>query len=173
MSRRLEKVSFLSTLNPAELTGGVSITGGRVNLRRGAALRRSQSRDALTSELWIHLSLTQLVSLCGAERTRYWLATQTDPERPPGRFPDAPEPVGLVPRAPGPRSRTQAGSRQSYWGVVLLEKLPQRVRQLLRPLRPDQSAAVQRPPAHVLQGRERSQEGSPQLQGDLLSAGVD
>lgn len=131
-----EKVSFLSTLNSAELTGGASITSGWVNLLRGTALRRSQSRDTLTSDLWIHLSLTRLVSFCRAEQTRYWLLRQTPSDsdlresdaplgvdnstRTVSDGPDALDPVWFILHTLGPWSRTYAGGRRSYRSIILL-----------------------------------------------------
>lgn len=47
------------------------------------------------------------------------------------------------------------------------------MRELLSSLRRTKASVVQRPPAHVLQGRQGSQEGSPQLKGDFLPVGVD
>ena len=63
------------------------------------------------------------------------------------------------------------GSCQSYRSVVLLQVISKCVWDLLGSLRPPQ--VVQGPPAHVLQGREGTGEGSPQFQGNPLSARVD
>ncbi len=53
-------------------------------------------------------------------------------------------------------SRNLCSSCQSYRSVVLLQEVSKCVRELLGSLRPPQALVVQGPPAHVLQGGERS-----------------